>query len=387
MVFSKQQSSKGLSSTAITAGVGLLLFFLLPTAAILKSPLALFYSLGTVYAVIAAVCLYRKLVGYDPIGILAAAYATGMALSTLFNGGSLINCITYYWSFAAALLLGRAMTPLYSKELLNALLLLCGFYTFSNLAVVLIVPEGTPVLRPNVSDTFLGYRNGFCRFYLPALFASLLLDQTRNKRISALSVSLYVASLAQSIVCYSATSVLALLFVGVLYPALFSLKLRAKLTAPTYLICYLALFVSVVLCRLQNALPTLLGFLGKDITFTGRTKIWDAAIEGIDAEHFLFGHYGASDSVIAPEGMHVFSTAHNAVLDITIWGGIVALVLVIAMFAICASNLHKDRSNLSAGTLSLYLGVFLLMGLVEYFTCAALFLFLGIAAGWRKSTE
>lgn len=52
------------------------------------------------------------------------------------------------------------------------------------------------------------------------------------------------------------------------------------------------------------------------------------------------------------------------------------------MFVFAALNLYSGRNSVSSGTLSLYLGIFLLMGLVEHITCFALFLFLGIAAGW-----
>ena len=120
------------------------------------------------YAIIASVCIYRKLIKWDPVGLLALLYATSMAFSSLFNGGDLFGCITYYWPFAAALLLARALTPNYARELLWSVLLLCGFYVFANLVVIILVPTGTPLIHPDASNTFLGYRNGFCRFYLPA---------------------------------------------------------------------------------------------------------------------------------------------------------------------------------------------------------------------------
>ena len=363
-------------------GIVLLIFFLLPPAAITESSLLPFYNLGLMYAIIASVCIYRKLIKWDPVGLLALLYATSMAFSSLFNGGDLFGCITYYWPFAAALLLARALTPNYARELLWSVLLLCGFYVFANLVVIILVPTGTPLIHPDASNTFLGYRNGFCRFYLPALFASLLLDQVHGRRVSALSVSILFCSLAQSLLCYSATSLLALVLGCAIYPLLFNGRIRKKLSAVTYILGFLILFVAFVLFRLQNVLSIVFDLLGKDPTFVGRTYIWDASLERIDLDHFLFGYSGVSVPVISPEGMGVFYTAHNAILDIMVWGGFVATCIVAAMFVFAALNLYSGRNSVSSGTLSLYLGIFLLMGLVEHITCFALFLFLGIAAGW-----
>ena len=239
-----------------------------------------------------------------------------------------------------------------------SVLLLCGFYVFANLVVIILVPTGIPLIHPDASNTFLGYRNGFCRFYLPALFASLLLDQVHGRRVSALSISILLCSLAQSLLCYSATSLLALVLGCAIYPLLFNGRIRKKLSAVTYILGFLILFVAFVLFRLQNVLSIVFDLLGKDPTFTGRTYIWDASLERIDLDHFLFGYSGVSVPVISPEGMGVFYTAHNAILDIMVWGGFVATCIVAAMFVFAALNLYSGRNSVSSGTLSLYLGIF-----------------------------
>ena len=73
----------------------------------------------------------------------------------------------------------------------------------------------------------------------------------------------------------------------------------------------LGYFYGIVLLRLQNIFSFIIqNILGKDLTFTGRTRIWDNAIEFIKAR-FIIGYGKETGAVIASKlGDIKFTHAH-----------------------------------------------------------------------------
>lgn len=341
-------------------------------------------SIVTCIAIALASVIYFWRVHIDLIGGLAIGYLGAMLLSCFINGGSL-EYMSYtfqtYGLLSASILFAVAVMPSYGRELLWCIVVIAGFYTIANLFVLLVVPVGESALRPEGNFTFLAYRNSFCRFYFPALCASLLLDQEHDKPYSVRTIVLLLASVAQSLISYSATSMLALC-IFVVCVALSSMgNMRKILNARTFLCTYAVLFVGIVLLRLQNVLSNGIAAIGRDITFTGRTEIWDIALSFVNPEHFLFGYNGTVADAF-PVGWRM-GVAHNAVLDIMYWGGIIGLGLFSALVIAASVRLYRQRSTRAAAILSIYLGVFLLMGLMEFITCVPFFLFIGIAWSWK----
>lgn len=345
-------------------------------------------QIGAYVAMVACLVVYLRQVHFDLLGGLAIGYLAAMLLSCLINEGNsgyILYTLQVYGPCSASLLLAVALVPNHRAKLLWGIVAVTGTYTLLNFLVLCLVPIGDTLLRPNVDYTFLAYRNSFCRFYLPAIGASLLLDQDRGRLCSIRSATLFCLALAQSLIAYSATSVFALL-VFVAGICLVSTKRPRKyLNALTFGGIYMATFIGFVLLRLQDAFANLIASFGRDSTFTGRTDIWDLILSLIDRQHFLLGYNGVEELVF-PAGWRI-GVAHNAILDILLWGGAVALCLVVAIYIATSMNLYRQRTNRSAAILSVYLGTFLLMGVVEFIACPAFFMFLGIAWSWKASPQ
>lgn len=372
---------------ALIGGLSLIILFFFQPVCINAPALIPYIRIGTVIAMAACFILYARRAGLELAGCLAIGYLLVMVLSCVVNGGSPFYTVLSYGPLAASILLARALIPDKKKELLWAVVVVTGTCTLVNLVVLSLVPIGTPVLRPNYDNTFLSYRNSFCLFYFPAITASLLLDDDSGKYASPRSLILYFAALMQSLISYSATSVFALLLYAVGMIIISFKKHRGIFNACTFAVGYLVLFASVVLFRAQAALSSLFGFMGRDVTFTGRTTIWDIALSCVDADHFLLGRNGIYDRVfVFPDGSSV-GTAHNAILDVLVWGGVVGLIFFCGLIAVASVRLFRLRRLRSAAILSIYLGVFFLMGLVEFVTCTAFFLFIGIALSWRDGGD
>lgn len=372
----------------IVVGLGFIIACFFQAAFMYSDPVAPFMRFLTRLSVLACLGIYFWKVHIDLIGGLALAYMASMFVSTVLNGGALDDCLLNYGPPSASVMLARVVIPMYRRELLWALLVVLGFYTIANLIVLCIVPIGVPVLHANYSTTFLSYRNGFCRYYFPAITASLLLDLEAKRLISPRTVLFAVAGFAQSLIAYSATSVFAfVVFALIVAFGLILPKARQVLNAITFGGIYVVAFLLIVVFRLQNLLSPLIGAMGRSVTFTGRTYVWDSALALIDGDHFLFGHFGTPGKLfVLPSGGRV-GTAHNALLDAMVWGGVVAVCLFIALIAVASINLYRHRQERAAGVLSAYIGVFLLMGLMESITCSAFFLFLGIACTWSRAQD
>lgn len=339
--------------------------------------------IGLYVTLIVCLAFYIWRVRINLAGGLAIGFFVVMMISCVVNGGDAafaLYTVENYGNLCASFLLAIAALPRFRKELLQGIVLVTGIYTVLNFIVLLFVPVGDGALRPQIAYTFLGYRTGFCRFYFPAIAASLLLDQDGKKFCSVRTLILYVSAVAQSLIEYSATSVLALILFAVGVFLVSAAKPRRVLNACTFAGLYAFAFLGVIVLRMQDVLSGFIAALGKDISFTGRTSIWDLIFSMIDRSHLLFGYNGV-DGLVFPAGWRV-GVAHNAVLDTLLWGGLLGLSLAIAMVVVASVNLYRQRMSKTAAILSVYLGVFFLMGLVEHLSTVAFFLFLGIACAW-----
>lgn len=135
-------------------------------------------------------------------------------------------------------------------------------------------------------------------------------------------------------------------------------------------------FLAAVLL-VVGSLPTLVGLYGKDLTFSGRTKIWATSV-GTIAEEPIFG-YGVG-AVWADE--HLMLTrrmraeigfdaahAHNAVLEVALSGGIPAVLAVAAFLggiAVAAGRALSRRRTAPIGEWAFAsLAAVFLMGISE----------------------
>ena len=116
--------------------------------------------------------------------------------------------------------------------------------------------------------------------------------------------------------------------------------------------------------------------LGKDMTFTGRTYMWDSALRVI-AESPVWG-YGFVDREWYLSHMSTLAIgAHNYILNVLIFGGIILLALYIATIA--KSIWHLSNINdIYAKRLMMAFGVLTIMMLFEVYETPFVFLLLTI---------
>ena len=130
---------------------------------------------------------------------------------------------------------------------------------------------------------FLGHKNHFALYFILTTGLSLMLDRVYSKKISAKTLVIIGVSLISSLLGLSSTGLVVYLLL------LFCLFANRWLTPIRLFYADVACFVAFVLVRLQYLFSWVIGsVLHKDITFTGRTEIWDQEIRAIQ-NHPLFG--------------------------------------------------------------------------------------------------
>ena len=360
-------------------GILAILFFLMPPLAILdpwKSHLRYIALLAN----LCCFCIYFWKVRIDIVGACAIGYFAVLALDAIVTQSSLLSCCKYNLPFTSALLLGRSLYPVRKKELLWAVTALLGTYSLINAADLIATYFEASLFSDGFIDGFLGNRNSFSRYYLAAIVASGLLDYFRRKKLSPLTLLLFLAAIVQAYILPSATSSMALAFFVAAFILIHTQTGRRILNAPAFGIAYLIAFLGIVVLRFQNLFAFFIeGTLRKNLTFTGRTAIWDTILQrlGSDPLHLFIGFYG--DGRPLSETNPAITTGHNFILDVTYNAGLIGLACIATIFVVAMYRLYKNRTNYPAALLAAYLGAFLILGLMEHVTCAQLWLFLGIA--------
>lgn len=341
-----------------------------------------FLNIGRWIAIVVSVLWYIRLVKIDVFGSLCTALGLLALISLQVNNVGLYNFNEFWAPACATALLARAACERHVREFLLAVLLVSSAISLLNFASVLLFPGGIPGIASGGDYYFNGHRNWAIAAILPSVFSSLLLDDRQERLVSIRSAVFLLVGFAQLLLAYSATSLVALLCATIGIVLLASRKMYAILNAYTYLALNAVLFLFVVVFGLQNMFGFLVeDVLGKSMTFTGRTIIWEGVIERVFATNPLVGcGYDAFWNGSANVG-----SAHNMVLEVFAQGGFAGVAVFIVLLLMVAHGLYACSKSRTAALLSLVIGCFLLIGLTEQIRWPAFFLFLGFAYGWSNS--
>lgn len=230
---------------------------------------------------------------------------------------------------------------------------------FINFITILLYPDGMYAASYKL-NWFLGYDNTHIFWYIPALVLALINLKINNKKISIDCLVLFLAVSYSVYYCFSANSVVAYtLFIILIFTMKYTNKIE-WMNAKIYFLIFLFLFFFFVIFRVQNIFSWLIvGILDKDLTFTGRTIVWDNAIQLIK-KNLLLG-YGVEDPLIISSklGNAHFVHAHNTILDVLYKGGIVSFIPFFIYMYMSILSLYKNRNNKIAKIISF--GVFALL--------------------------
>lgn len=265
--------------------------------------------------------------------ILATIYCDGN-YSSLF--------LTIFNSLAIALVveMGLKTDP---DALLDGATFVLGAFVLINFATILMFPQGMYEFNTFTENYFLGYRNNSIMLIFPAMIFSVVRSLRLYDRLTVSSVLICAASTATVIFAFSATSVIGIaIFILFLFLALIN-WMPKFLNIVTYIAINIAYFFGVIILRVQEAFAFIIvDMLGRDLTFTGRTNIWDSALEAFYKSP-IFG-VGEIDNQ-ASRDLIGATHAHNYYLNLLYKSGVLGFLFFFAILVICGVALYKNRKN------------------------------------------
>lgn len=264
-------------------------------------------------------------------------------LATIYCGGNYTSLFLAIFNALAICLVVEMGLKTDPDALLDGASFTLGLFVLINFATIILFPQGMYEFNTFTQNYFLGYRNNSIMLFFPAIIFSIVRSLRKYNKLTLSSFVITAVSFATVILAFSATSVIGMtVFTLFLLLALIN-KMPNFLNIITYLAINIAYFFGVIILRLQEAFAFIIvDMLGRDLTFTGRTKIWDAAFAAF-AKSPVFG-VGEIENQ-ASRDLIGATHAHNYYLDLLYKSGLPGFLIFFAILIICGMALYRNRKN------------------------------------------
>lgn len=288
-------------------------------------------------------------------------------VTTFFISG---NTLSFYQLFlpitAISLLIELAF--LYDGYNLLDAVAVFRIYIYVNLALIFIAPRGVT----GYCSWLLGYRNIQSWFLIPVMTLLTIRALWKFRKVDMFTIVDIVACVFTIIKIKSSTSWVGL-FVYLVIAGIAVVCYKMKKAMPRIInvfdgwVVSFAFLFGIIICKWQAVFePIIVRILHRDITFSGRTDLWDMAVSQIKA-HWLLG-YGyltraEYSELFAKQRGYVHP--HNYMLTLLMEGGVILLVIVLAGFLLAGYKLWKHSNDLAANLFVALLCSFLVMGFTE----------------------
>lgn len=264
-------------------------------------------------------------------------------ICTVYNGGDYTSLfLTIFNALAIALVveMGLKTDP---DALLDGATFILGFFVVCNFVTILMFPDGMYEYGVYTENYLFGYRNNMVMMIIPAAIFSAVRSFKYYDRLSKSSWLIVISSVASIFLAFSATGAIGIvIFCLVLILAIIGFMSKIFNIA-TYIVFNIVFFFSIIIMRVQDLFAFIIvELLGKDLTFTGRTDIWDKSLSAfLGSPVFGVGEIEAQASRDLIGATH----AHNYYLDLLYKSGVFGFLIFMAILIICGISLYKNRNN------------------------------------------
>lgn len=353
----------------------IILFILLKPGVINQIPFmnTIFNSI-MIFIVILIIGLYLYRGKYSGLNILLLCFFLILGFSTFINHNYIFYFLKIYLPIIGLVLYGQMCIESNKNNFLNILSLL-----FSTLIILNVISLIFPLNIFGDRMSFLGYDNNATSIIILGFLFILLRYKDSQKKWNLEIVVNIICLLLTIILIESATCkfmiVILILFFLLIYKR--NLPINKFLKTKYIYAIFIFLFFAIVIFRLQSVLSFLIvNVLHRNLSFTGRTEIWDIAIS-LFTQKPIFG-FGVLDPSIRLETLGIFH-AHNTILQILVDGGLVSLFFyTLIWYYIYVLLKHSDDSE----TKKLFVfGVFVILitSLFEFYVkSSTIYLFLSM---------
>lgn len=294
--------------------------------------------------------------------------------SSLINGTDILFCLKDIIKIFGLSLLTEYGIKYDKNNFIKSASFFLSILVYINLISIIKYPIGLYMNKTGyIENWFLGYKNTHILYILPGILFNFLNGYNKKNQLTIYNYIFFIISFISTLLVNNGTGIIGL-FIILLF-LLFS-KYISKvniINIKNIIIAYIFLFFGIIIFRLQNIFKFLIvDILHKDLTFTGRTYIWDKAIKMISSKPLL--GYGN----VSFEYNKIIYSTHNMVLGVLHKTGIIGLFLFLCMMFVTIKELYFTRKENVSKLLCVFLIVYLIMMLTESYSFKLFFFILVI---------
>ncbi|WP_066190754.1 O-antigen ligase family protein [Gracilibacillus timonensis] len=277
---------------------------------------------------------------------------------------------------ASLILLVNIFIKKYPKSTLSATDFLFSAYIVLNFFALLMFPQGLYVTDGYSSAWLFGIENQFALFIVPGITFIMLNSWYRYNTISIIAwLKILIAVITVGMI-WSATAVVAVFFVIISSILVRQKRIQLVYTFFLFLLFYIIIWLIVVRFNSLDSFQAIItDILGKDLTLTGRTRIWAEIFETLPQS--LWYGFGINSKVLA--GVVTDFAAHNMILQLLLDSGIIGFMLFIIPFLIAGVKLHCNKEQMMSTLILIGLFAILIGGIAEAYKMNYLFLLMTFA--------
>lgn len=317
--------------------------------------------------------------------LLIMLYHFYLCIVTIINNGEITTAILDTCIFVGLSICTERILKYKPSFLYTKLLFMLSIEIFINFLSIIIFPNGLYSTVFFHRNYFLGYDNQMINIIIPTIAFIFLYLDFQNSWFCWPCFVVSIISIATVLLIWSGASLVIIAIITVLvFTGL--INVTRIFNMKNYLLVNLICFISIVILRMQYFFKNIIvNILGKNLTFSGRTYIWDRVIHfivlnpifgyGIEnstdrsAKMALASYYGVSNRLTGFSGLH----AHNRFLETTYRGGIILLLIYMSILLIATYYLVKFKDSFCSKILSVVIFAYLTGMLTEYYRFSYMF--------------
>lgn len=238
---------------------------------------------------------------------------------------------------------------------------------------IAVLKEAMSTGYTNSRVWLFGHRNMILIHHLMWILFSYITYKLEEHNYSKMFFFQTFFTILVGIVSWNATMIVTALVVCIF--ALCRNNFLSKLTILHYVLVYLILEIGIVFFRVQDVFTKIIvNVLHRNLSFTGRTVIWDYYIDQFSDENILgklFGNMGVTQLSV---------NSHNMFLGLIVFNGMIGLFLYLFLVYLAGINLYRERATDTAKFVAVIIFGFLINSLTMEFYMQPM---LALYAGYR----
>lgn len=271
--------------------------------------------------------------------MLFAAMESYLLINTVFHAGNVQSCFNSAFSILGVALLYDMLED-FKDEFLSAQLFCFEIMIYINLFTEIAFPDGLYRGTMYSANWFLGYYNVHTRFFIPALMIAYMYMNYTGKR--ARTYLLTIVIFLSAVLVWSGGVIVSM--VGMVVAYIFFKNKTRLFNYYSYWMIHLIFFILIIILKLQRYFRWLIDdVLGKWNSLGGRMAVWQTDLRLIQ-KSLLIGYgleYDEERNRYFVWAIH----SHNQLLEILHQGGIIYLILMIAIILMAGKRLNKYRNS------------------------------------------